>query len=467
MTLSPDHLSALGALTGPKGVITGDDTAPYLTEWRKRWQGETPLILAPATREEAAEIVRYCHEHDIGITPQGGNTGLVGGQVPNGTVLITMKRLRRIREISTQNNTLTIEAGATLAEAQQAAEEANRLLPLSIGSEGTCQIGGIISTNAGGVNVIRYGNTRDLVLGLEAILPNGDIWHGLNALRKNNTGYDLKQLFIGAEGTLGLVTAATLKLFPRPGEIVTAFASVPSPQAAVDLLGFMQEATGGQATSFELMSRFMLDLVVKNVPDMKMPLAGTAPWYVLMEFSAGQQSGLGEIVEQRLGEALDKNFLTDATLATSKAQANALWALRHNASEAMHKEPAYCVKCDVSVPIHKIPAFLEEASAAVLKNTANSRIVAFGHMGDGNIHYDILAPEAAEYEASKANGPAIEKAVHDIVITHDGSISAEHGIGLAKRDELKTRKSPVEMAMMQSIKQALDPKGIMNPGKLL
>ncbi len=467
MQSAPDHIAALSSLTDVKGLISDDDKASYLTEWRKRWPGESPLLLAPGTTQEVARIVSYCHQNDIGITPQGGNTGLVGGQMPHGEILISLKRLRQIREVSPLNNAMTVEAGVTLAEAQGVAKEVDRLFPLSIGAEGTCQIGGVISTNAGGVNVIRYGNTRDLVLGLEAVMPNGEIWHGLKALRKDNTGYDLKHLLIGAEGTLGIVTAATLKLFPQPREMVTAFAALPTAQAAVDLMALMQDRTGGLATSFELMSQQLVNLVSTQFENLKSPLDRRAPWYVLMEFSAGTASGLRSVIEDNLSAAFEKDLLLDATIAENETQSGQLWQLRHNAAPAMASDPASAVKCDISVPIHHIPTFLQRADEVVKAHTEHGRIIAFGHMGDGNIHYDVLGPEGADQSTFEAGRPALQRAIHDVVASLDGSISAEHGIGVLKRDELKMRKSPTEMVMMQAIKQALDPKGIMNPGKLL
>ncbi|MEM6650169.1 MAG: FAD-binding oxidoreductase, partial [Pseudomonadota bacterium] len=354
----------------------------------------------------------------------------------------------------------------TLTEAQRAAADQNRLFPLSIGSEGTCQIGGILSTNAGGVNVIRYGNMRDLILGVEAVLPDGRIWHGLNRLRKNNTGYDLKHLFIGGEGTLGIVTAAVLKLFPQAVDQATAFLAVPSAAAAVDLLGFIQERSGGQITSFELMNAHMVNLVIDQFTDLHHPVETKTPYYVLVELSAGQKGGLEAILENILADAYEKGLVKDGTLSANQTQSQSLWAIRHNASEAMKKTRLTCVKCDISVPIDDIPAFLEKADDAMEAMMPGTQVIAFGHMGDGNIHYDILAPQNRS-EDWKAMATEAEHKVHDIVASLNGSISAEHGIGVLKRDELPTRKTAVEMEMMRSIKNAFDPKGLMNPGKLL
>ncbi|MEM9234737.1 MAG: FAD-binding oxidoreductase, partial [Pseudomonadota bacterium] len=354
-----------------------------------------------------------------------------------------------------------------LQAAQEAAASAGRLFPLSIGSEGSCNIGGVLSTNAGGVNVIRYGNARDLVLGIEAVLPDGRIWNGLNRLRKNNTGYDMKHLFIGGEGTLGFITAAVLKLYARPAETRTAFLAVPSAAAAVDLLGLVQERSGGQVSSFELMNATMVELVLAQFPDLPRPVASKAPYYVLIELSSGQKDALTSLTEELLADAFEKGIVTDGTIARSEAQSDALWTLRHNASEAMKRDGTYCVKCDVSVPIRHVPAFLDEAGAAVGTTAPGARIIAFGHMGDGNIHYDILGPEGSENTEWREAAAPLERLVHDVVIAHEGSISAEHGIGQLKRDELAERKSPVEMEMMRAVKAAFDPHGLMNPGKLL
>lgn len=465
--IDPARLDPLRELAGEKAVIDGTDREPLLEEWRGRWRGETPLILAPATTEELSAIVRYCHEQDIPMVPQGGNTGLVGAQVPRGEVMVTTRRLNKIRQVSPQDFTLTAEAGVTLQGVQDAAAAKDRLFPLSIGSEGSCNVGGILSSNAGGVNVIRYGNARDLVLGLEVVLPDGRIWNGLNHLRKNNTGYDLKHLFIGGEGTLGFITAAVLKLYPQPAEKQTAFLAVPSARAAVDLLGLVQERSGGSATSFELMNAAMVDLVLEHFPDLPRPVETRAPYYVLTELSSGRKGILQDMTHELLEEAFEREIVSDGTIAQSEAQTEALWTIRHNATEAMKADPSYCVKCDVSVPIREVPSFLEGANGMIGKAAPGARIIAFGHMGDGNIHYDILGPEGGDDEAWRTRSAEIEHKVHDVVVAHEGSISAEHGIGLLKREELAERKPEVEMDLMRKIKQVIDPQGLMNPGKLL
>ena len=466
-----DALDAIRAVVGEKGVIEGDDRAPLLTEWRGRWPGRASMVVAPASTQEVADVVKICAANNIAVTPQGGNTGLVGGQIPFGDeILLSLKRMRKVRDLSPLNNTMTVDAGLTLAEAQTAAEEADRLFPLSIGSEGTCQIGGVISTNAGGVNVLRYGNTRDLVLGLEAVTADGEIWNGLKRLRKNNTGYDLKQLLIGGEGTLGVVTGAVLKLFPRPRETTTALAGCASPSDAVALLARAQGATGGAATSFELMPRLGIECVLKHIPDTRDPLDAPHPWCVLMEFSGGQApgqaNGLRAGVEAMLADAFESGLVADAVIADSEAQAQMFWRIRHSLSEALNGE-GKGARLDVSVATSDIPAFLADADAATARIAPDARVVAFGHIGDGNVHYDVIPAEGAAKDALDGSRGDIEASVYDVVDAFDGSISAEHGVGRARRNALRQRKSPTEMNMMRAVKDALDPKGIMNPGKML
>ncbi|MEM6413628.1 MAG: FAD-binding oxidoreductase [Pseudomonadota bacterium] len=462
----------LAALVGNKGVIPIAEAQPMLEEWRGRWHGAPVAIVAPSTTEEVSAVLKSCADKRLAVTPQGGNTGLVGGQMPtNGEVLLSLKRMNKIRSVSPLDNAMVVEAGVTLAAAQEAAEGHDRLFPLSIGSEGTCQIGGIISTNAGGVNVLRYGNTRDLVLGIEAVLPNGEIWNGLSTLRKDNTGYDLKQLFIGAEGTLGIVTAATLKLFPQPQEKVTFFAGLKDAAAAVRLLAKADTASGGAVTSFEFIDGPAFALVVKNIPQTRDPLSETYPTYVLGEFSSGRKGLLEPVVEAFLAEAIESGDVQDAVIAVNETQANALWRMRHALSEAMKPEGP-CLKHDVSAPITCLPDFLRDAGAAVSTHCAGARVIAFGHLGDGNVHYDILCPENVKNEDpdgifDTSVRQKIEAAVYDVIDRYDGSISAEHGVGLARRDEVAKRKDPVALSMMRNIKSVLDPDGRMNPGKML
>ncbi len=464
--LSDQHKSELVRLAGKGGIVAQENLGPLLGEWRGRTKGQAPLALSPDSAQTLSRIMAYCYAHDIPIVPQGGNTGLVGGQIPHGEVLITLSRMRAVKEVSPENSSMTLEAGVTLQEAQAAAEKNGMLFPLSIGSEGSCQMGGVISTNAGGVNVLRYGNMRDLTLGLEVVLPDGTIWQGLNRLRKNNTGYDLKHLFIGAEGTLGIITTAIVKLFPQPAEKITAFAALPSVEAAVDLLALAQSRSGGQVTSFELISEATQNLVIKNIPNVTKPLAGDAPWLVLLEVSAGKKNILGDVVEQFLGEALKKNLILDATIAQNNQQQKKLWRLRHEISPSMRPEgPAF--KGDIAVPINHVADFLREANRAVKKIMPEARIIAFGHLGDGNIHYDVLRPDGSAEDRLKSHIPAISQAVLDCAYAYGGTFSAEHGVGDFKKSELAKRKDETSLALMRQIKAMLDPKGLMNPGKLL
>ncbi|NNE41943.1 MAG: FAD-binding oxidoreductase [Marinicaulis sp.] len=464
---SDQSLDAIRNVLGAKAIIDREDAAPYLSEWRDRWPGNAAMIVAPESTDEVAAVVKICAENNIAITPQGGNTGLVGGQIPFGDeVLISLNRMNSVREIEPLNNTMTVDAGVTLAAAQDAAQQIERLFPLSIGSEGSCQIGGVISTNAGGVNVLRYGNTRDLVLGIEAVLPNGEIFHGLKRLRKDNTGYDLKQLFIGGEGTLGIVTGAVLKLFPAPKEKISVFAGVGSAQDAVSLLSFAQGTTGGSVTSFELLSRQCLDIVLGNIPQTRDPLAEPHPWCVLMEFSSAQKSGLRAVVENTLADAHEQNLLNDAAIADSDAHAAMFWRIRHSMSEAINTQ-GLGARHDVSVATSDIPQFLERADEAVRSIAPSARIVAFGHIGDGNIHYDIIPEEGAAKTALDDKREDIQNAVYDVIEKFNGSISAEHGVGRHKRDAIASRKSETELALMRAVKNAIDPQGIMNPGKML
>ncbi|MEM8937176.1 MAG: FAD-binding oxidoreductase [Pseudomonadota bacterium] len=460
-------LNAIATAVGPRGVIAGEDGAPFLTEWRSRWPGQAALIVAPASTDEVSQVVRICAENNVAVTPQGGNTGLVGGQIPFGhEILLSTKRMRSIRAIDPLNNSMIVDAGVTLAEAQEAAAENDRFFPLSIGSEGSCQLGGVISTNAGGVNVLRYGNMRDLVLGLEVVTPSGDIWNGLKSLRKDNTGLDLKQLFIGGEGVLGVVTGAVIKLYPTPAQSVTALMGVNSAENAVALLSHAQAQTAGAATSFEFMARNCIDIVVKHIPDTRDPLAAAYPFYVLMEFSGAAGAALEPMVEKMLADALEKGLGQDAVIAANETQRASLWKIRHSISEALNGE-GVGARFDVSVATSDIPAFLEVADRAVKDAEPNARIVPFGHIGDGNVHYDLVPAEGLDRAVLDASREALEEAVYDVIEQFDGSYSAEHGVGRLRRDTIAKRKSPVEIEMMRAVKAALDPKGIMNPGKML
>lgn len=461
-------IDTLRHLVGADFCLTDSlEIAPHATDWRGRYSGQPLCVVRPADTEEVAAVVRACVEANVAIVPQGGNTGLCGGATPiQGEVVISLARLSRIRAIDTDNNTLIAEAGCTLAAVQAAAENAGRLFPLSLAAEGTATIGGNLATNAGGVQVLRYGNARELCLGLEVVLPDGRVWNGLRGLRKDNTGYDMKHLFIGAEGTLGLITAAVLKLFSRPRAVATAWASVPTPVAAVALLTRLRERIGGRITAFELVGRPALDLVLKNIPDSRDPLPGTSPWQVLIELSDTMASDLDAALADVLAAAVAADAATDAAIAASMAQACALWALRENISEAQKIE-GISIKHDIALPVSRIAEFIERCDAALEQAFPGLRIVCFGHLGDGNLHYNQSKPSAQDNTAFIAQTPTVNRIVHDLVHALGGTISAEHGIGQLKRAEILRYKSPVEMDMMRTVKRALDPRGLMNPGKVL
>jgi len=465
---TPDTLARMKAVVGPKGFIdAASDMAAYLVERRDLYQGRAAAVLRPSSTAEVSALMKIAHETDTKVVPQGGNTGLVGGQIPfdGDEVILSLARMNRIGEIDALNNTLTVEAGVTLAAAQEAAAKADRLFPLSLASEGTCQIGGNLSTNAGGTAVLHYGNARSLVLGLEVVLANGDVWDGRKGLRKDNTGYDMKQLFIGSEGTLGIITSAVLKLFPRPKAVETAFVAVPNVEASVDLLHRAEAMSGGTVTTFELMPRIGIDFLLKHQSDASDPLGAPSPWYVLVEMSAGEGS-LRPTMEATLAAALEAGEATDAVIATSDAQRKKLWALREDMSEVQKREGG-SIKHDVSVLVSRVAKFIAQASAAVEAAMPGVRPVPFGHVGDGNIHFNLSQPVGADKNAFIARWDEMNTIVHDIVRSLDGSISAEHGVGVMKRDEIAATKSPVEIEMMRAIKRALDPKNILNPGKVV
>jgi FAD/FMN-containing dehydrogenase len=458
-----DVLSRLKAVLGEGGWSQDPDRLqPKLVEWRDRWVGTTPFLALPKTTAEVAATVGICAEAGVAITPQGGNTGLVGGQIPQGEVLLSTERLRAVREADVDDEVLVAEAGVTLAAVHAAAAQIRRRFPLGLASEGSATVGGFVSTNAGGTQVLRYGMARSLVLGLEAVLPNGEVWNGLKRLRKDNTGYDLKQLFIGAEGTLGVVTAAALKLYPELASHAVAFVGVASPQAAIRLLARAKEATGGGVEAFELMGRQGIDFVLKNIPGSRDPLKAAHPWYVLAEFGSGEPGAAEAAMARFLEQGLEEGLVRDAAVAQTEAQAKALWGLRENQSAAQKPEGATW-KHDVAVPVSRIALFLEQATAAVRGLVPAARISAFGHIGDGNIHYDVLRPDGgsdAEHAALRDEGQA---RVHDIVMALGGSISAEHGLGAMKTEAARRYKSPVEVEIMQAVRRALDPGRIMNP----
>ena len=417
-----------------------------------------------------AEILKACNEAHVGVVPIGGNTSYCGGATPSedgSQIALSMARMRRVRAVDPHNYTMIAEAGCVLADVQAAAAAADRLFPLSLGSEGSCQLGGNLSTNAGGTAVLRYGMMRDLVLGLEVVLPDGRVLDALKSLRKDNTGYDLRDLFIGAEGTLGIITAAAIKLFSRPATIVTAFAAVPSPQAAVALLSRLRAASGDLVSTFELIPRIGIDLVTQHIPQTSDPFEERCEWYVLIEIGGGRHaSGLRDAMESELAAALEANEIVNAVFAQSDAQRDALWRLRETIPEAQRLDGA-SIKHDVSVTTSELPRFIVEGSQAILELAPRGRIVAYGHLGDGNLHFNVSQPHDQAPEEFLALAPRIQRAVHDLVARYGGSFSAEHGIGRFKRDELARYKDPVALEVMRSIKQSLDPNGIMNPGKVL
>ena len=458
-----DVLSRLKAVLGEDGWSQDPERlAPKLLEWRDRWTGQTPFMALPRTTADVAAVVGICFESGSAITPQGGNTGLVGGQIPQGEVLLSTERMRAIRETDGFDDVLVSEAGVTLAAVHAAAAGVGRRFPVGLASEGSATIGGIVSTNAGGTQVLRYGMTRNLVLGLEAVLPNGEIWNGLKRLRKDNTGYDLKQLLIGAEGTLGVVTAAALKLYPVMASRAVAMIGVKSPGVAIQLLVRAKDETGGAVEAFELMGRLGVAFALRNIAGTRDPLARVHAWYVLAEFSSGEPGSAEAAMERFLASGLEDGLIGDAVVAQTDTQARALWAIRENQSPAQKPEGATW-KHDVSVPVSQVAAFLTEADAAMRVFAPGCRIAAFGHMGDGNIHYDVLRGEGGSDTEHAARRDAGSRIVHDIVASLGGSISAEHGLGSMKTEEARRYKSLVEIEALVAIRKALDPKRIMNP----
>jgi FAD/FMN-containing dehydrogenase len=451
-------LEALAATVGGNHVLTGEsDTSPYTTDWRKQYRGAALGVVRPASTAEVSAVVRLCAGAAIAVVPQGGNTGLSGGSVPTGRkheIVLSLSRMNRIRQLDPLNDTLTAEAGCVLADIQRAASDAGRLFALSLAAEGSCQIGGNLSTNAGGVNVLRYGNARDQVLGLEAVLPDGRVWNGLRGLRKDNTGYDLKQLFIGAEGTLGIITAAVLKLHPKPTASATAWIQVENPQCAVELLSHIRETCGDRLTAFELVSRNCADAVFAHRKEIRNPLPGGA-WNVLVELS---DSGTSEVLHERLLQALDTRLAANAVLAKSDAESKALWSIRETVPEAQFAN----VKHDISVAVSKVPEFIARADAALKAAFPQAPIYCFGHVGDGNLHYNV-----GDAALLATHRDAVNRIVYDEVAALEGSISAEHGLGQLKRDEINRHKDPLELELMRSVKRALDPQGLMNPGKVI
>ena len=467
-TLSPELLQRFTAIVGERYAVTDPAVLQsYLVEMRDLYKGRSPLVLRPGSTDEVSQIAKLANETRTAIVPQGGNTGLVGGQIPfNGEVIVSLIRLDKIREIDAVSNTITVEAGVTLQRTREAAVKADRLYPQLLPSEGTCTIGGNLSTNAGGVAAVAHGIARSHALGLEVVLADGRVLHDLNKLKKNNTGYDLRDLFIGAEGTLGLITAAVLKLVPRPRSTETAYAGVPSPEAALGLLKIAEERTGGGVTSFELIARVGIEAAVKHVPGVRDPLGSPHEWYVLMELSSQMESGLHDVMEDILATGVEQGLVEDATIAASLEQAKAFWFIRENFAQVQRVMGA-SIKHDISVPVAAVPQFIAEANAAVVKLIPGSIPMPFGHAGDGNIHYNVTQPPDANGAEFLKRWDEVNKVVFEVVTRLGGSISAEHGIGIQKRDKLPNYKDPVALDLMRTLKRALDPNGILNPGKVI
>jgi FAD/FMN-containing dehydrogenase len=465
---SAETLARFKEIVGERYAVTEPaEQEAYLTEWRRLYRGKTPMVLRPGSTEEVSRILALAHETGTAIVPQGGNTGLTGAQIPFGQeVVVSLGRMNAIRSRDPRGNSMVVEAGVTLAGVQKAAEEIDRLFPLSIGSEGSCQIGGNLATNAGGLQVLAYGNARAQVLGLEVVLADGRIWDGLRSLRKDNTGYDLRDLFIGSEGTLGIITAAVVRVLPRPKSRATAFVGFESVEQAAAFFDLAMERTAGELTAFELMPRIGLDFVLRHTPGSRDPMQSPYPWYALIEIASQREEGAAPAAEELLTDGVEKGLVADAALAASLAQGNDFWHIREMMSEAQHPEGG-SIKSDVSVPVAHLPEFLRRATDAVLAIMPDSRPLPFGHYGDGNIHFNVSQPVGMDKAAFLDRWDDFTGAINAIVLEYGGSISAEHGIGRMKRALLPQVKSPVEMEMMRAIKRALDPKGILNPGKLL
>jgi len=460
----------LAELLGADGLLTADaDVEPFLTDHRKLYRGRTPAVAVPRSVEQISKLLSFCHEHLIGVVPHGGNTGYCGGATPDETgeqIVLSLRRLNRIRAVDPLNWSLVAEAGCILADVQRAADAADRFFPLSLGSEGSCQIGGNLSTNAGGTNVVRYGMMRDQVLGLEVVLADGRVLSSLSALRKDNTGYDIKSLFLGAEGTLGVITAASLKLFPKIRASATAFVAVPNVNSAVTLLSELREASGDCVSSFELIPRIAVELTTLHIPGLSDPFHEAYPWYVLCELTSSRYlDTLDAVLEGVLEGALERKLLLNAVIAQNERERETCWKLRESIPEAQRLDGA-SIKHDVSLPIVVLPEFVERASAWVRENVPEGRLVAYGHVGDGNLHFNLNQDPGATAEAFLAREPAAKRAIHDMVRDFGGSFSAEHGIGRLKVPELERYAQPVELDLMRAVKRAFDPNGILNPGKI-
>ncbi|MEO1553159.1 MAG: FAD-binding oxidoreductase [Pseudomonadota bacterium] len=466
MTLGPEFLDQAKAILGDKGWrMDAESLEDVATPWRGTYQGHTPFLALPNSTQMVSDLVRLCATHGVAITPQGGNTGLVDAGTPHGEITLSLRRMQTVRSVDAFNNSLTIEAGAPLVIAQEAAEDAKRLFPLSLGSEGTATIGGLISTNAGGVAVLRYGMMRDLILGLEVVLPNGEIWDGLSGLRKNNTGYDLKHLFAGAEGTLGIITAATLKLFPQVAR-ATAWVSCDSASDVVALLALVRDHAGDTVTSFEIIPASAIDMVQSEMPDVRDPSPSDLPWRVLCEISMASETHARETLESALQAAFEADLAQDALIAETLSQASSFWTIRESIP-LCKRAYGTAINHDVSVPISQIPDFLVATEEAIQAVSPSAEIVAFGHVGDGNLHYSACEPKHASQPVLSNQAEAITEIVHTQAMKFGGSISAEHGVGRLKRDELETIRPASATATMKAIKRAIDPAGIMNPNRVV
>lgn len=462
-------IAQFAAVVGPQGLVTDpEQQRPYCTDWLGKWQGRCSLLVRPATTEEVAAVVRLCHAHRIPIIPQGGNTGMSGGATPDmsaSQIILSLTRMRAIRQVDVVNDTLTVDAGVLLAEVQAAAAEAGRYFPLSLGAEGSCSIGGNLASNAGGTAVLRYGNTRELALGLEVVLPDGRIWNGLRSLRKDNTGYDLRDLFIGSEGTLGIITGAVLKLYPRPTGRATAWVGCDTPGQLTELLALLRSRCGERLVACEMLSAACMQLIIEHVDGARHPLQEPAPYNGLIELADTQPAQLEELLTSVLGEGLEAGLITDATVASNQTQSADFWRLREGISQAQVRA-GKAIKHDIALPISALPAFIEQTDALVAAY-ANFPLINFGHIGDGNLHYNVLLPKDIPPSDYERHTERLNTLVHDQVARFRGSISAEHGVGQLRRDELKRYKDPLEMELMLRIKQVLDPNQLMNPGKLL
>ena len=474
--MTENHAPADAVILGLRDLLgdahvmdQADQMAPYLTDWRQRFTGSALCVVRPGSTTEVSAVVQFAARHGLAIVPQGGNTGLVGGSVPLGRgdeIILSLARLNTIREIDPRSDVMVVEAGVTLAAVQQAAEMADRLFPLSLASEGTATIGGVIGTNAGGTAVLAYGNMRDLVLGLEVVLADGRIWNGLGKLRKDNTGYDLKNLFIGSEGTLGIVTAAVVKLFPAPKSRVTCVCGLPSPDDALAFLQIAKAAAGASLTTFELMPRLGLDLVLKHIPNTRDPIFEEHAWYVLLEFSSQSTDGADALAQAVMMEAVDKAYVEDGVFAVSLAQRDEFWRLRESLPEAQTLE-GFSIKHDISVPLDRLADLIAKVSAEAIEMVPGIRPLPFGHLGDGNLHFNFQSPEGSDGIGLKTRMEAIHAMVYRHVLAMKGSISAEHGIGQVKRAQLAVTKDPVALDLMRTLKSALDPDGRLNPGKVI